>query len=67
MTPDGVESVESVYVDTEGYEEYESLLIMTNTNSKLDNDLELMMNYEQFSNEKNLFNALQKMLLQIKK
>lgn len=67
MTPDGVESIKSVYVDTEGYEEYESLLLMTQDGSVLDKDLDSMKNYDEFDNERNLFYTIQKMLLQIKK
>jgi hypothetical protein len=40
---------------------------MTQDGSDLDKDLDSMKNYDEFDNEQNLFYAIQKMLLQIKK
>lgn len=63
LTDDGVESVKSMYVDTEGYEDLESILILTSKDSDLSEDLDMMMSFEEFPEEENLYKTLTKMLL----
>lgn len=63
LTDDGVESVKSMYVDTEGYEDLESILILSSKDSNLSEDLDMMKSFEEFPEEENLYNALTKMLL----
>lgn len=63
LTDDGVESVKSMYVDTEGYEDLESILILSSDNSKLSQHLDLMRSFEEFPEEENLYKTITKMLL----
>jgi GNAT superfamily N-acetyltransferase len=63
LTDNGVEEVKSMYVDTEGYEELESALILTAPGSDLSEDLESMMNLEEFPEEEALYKTLTSMLL----
>ena len=63
MTPDGVEEIRDVYVDSEGYEEMESILILTKNKSVLDNQIRKMQDLEEFPQEKKLYNALSSILL----
>lgn len=63
LTQDGVEEIKDVYVDSEGYEEMESILILTAEGSDLDDQIRSMQEFEEFPEEKKLYNALSSILL----